>query len=135
MGTRARIGIVNKDKTITSSYSHWSGDEYLPILKEFYPNEEIVRELLSFGDMSYLAKKIHPTKDKALAVKILQEEKTHSYENPEKDVCVFYNRDRGEDEVNSVISKDLNEFLELCGDSCAEYYYLFKNNKWTRKEF
>jgi hypothetical protein len=45
-------------------------------------------------------------------------------------VCVAYGRDRGEQNVDSVICEDLGQYEDLGGDTGTSYQYLFEDNKW-----
>ena len=101
MSTRCRIGIENKDGTITSIYCHYDGyPSYTgKILKENYSDEKILRELISYGDTSV----IEPT---------LKLSKSTSY------------AEYGEDA--SIMESDLKKFIE----NKQEYGYLFRNGKW-----
>jgi hypothetical protein len=119
MATRSRIGLMLEDGTIKHSYCHWDGypTGVGKTLLEHYSNIEKVKELLSFGDMSYLAPKINP-------------DGIHNFENPEKDVTLFYNRDRGEmNDVDSVTTS-MNEYLSSKYSSGIDYLYLLKDGNW-----
>lgn len=86
MATRSIIGIKNLDGTYETVYCHWDGypSHNGLLLAKFYTTEALVRELISFGDMSSLKASTIPTTA------------NHSYDNPEPDITVYYNRDRGE---------------------------------------
>jgi hypothetical protein len=119
MATRSRIGLMLEDGTIKHSYCHWDGypTGVGKTLLEHYSNIEKVKELLSFGDMSYLAPKINP-------------DGIHNFENPEKDVTLFYNRDRGEmNDVDSVTTST-DEYLSSKYSSGIDYLYLLKDGNW-----
>jgi len=119
MATRSRIGLMLEDGTIKHSYCHWDGypTGVGKTLLEHYSNIEKVKELLSFGDMSYLAPKINPNG-------------IHNFENPEKDVTLFYNRDRGEmNDVDSVTTS-MDEYLSSKYSSGIDYLYLLKDGNW-----
>jgi hypothetical protein len=117
MATRSMIGILNADKTITASYCHCDG--YLEnngrILTSHYTDEAKIRELLQYGSMSSLGENIHP--DSQL---------THNFDNKQKGVCVFYGRDRGDNDSESVTYQDLQDYM---GDS-EEYNYLWNGKEW-----
>ena len=119
MSTRARIGIVNADGTITSIYTQSDGyfSHHSPILENHYATEAKVRELLALGALSYLAENIG---------------EKHDFNNPVEGWCRSYHRDR--DELLAVsIHKDRRAF-DLFGSRCgAEYLYLFNKGKWTAK--
>lgn len=118
MATRSRIGLMLEDGTIMHSYCHFDGypNGVGHTLVENYSDIQKVEELLSFGDMSFLSPKVTP-------------EGEHSFNNPEKDVTVFYGRDRGESDVDAVItSKD--EYHSVKYSSCIDYLYLFSGGHW-----
>ena len=132
MSTRSKIGIIRKDNTIDHIYSHWDG--YLEhngvILIENYNNINKINELIKNGDMSVLAEHIYPTDDKP-----------HSFdyeEGRQDDVCLFYNRDRGEDwkHTNPRTTKNLERFIKECCRSDCEFAYLYdeNNNEWLYSE-
>ena len=104
MSTRSRIGLMLEDGTIKHSYCHFDGYPHGVghTLVGHYSEIEKVKELLSFGDMSFLSPKLNP-------------EGEHSFGNPEKDVTVFYGRDRGESDVDSVITS--MEWLAKAGST------------------
>lgn len=56
MSTRCRIGLLNKDNTIESVYCHWDGtpNQVGAILARQYKDVDIIKELISKGDMSTL---------------------------------------------------------------------------------
>jgi len=91
MATRSNIGMMLPDGKMKFVYCHYDGypEGVGATLLESYNTPELVSELLSFGDMSFLASEIHPSGD------------THSFDAPEKNVTVFYSRDRGESETDA----------------------------------
>ena len=118
MSTRSRIGLMLEDGTVKHSYCHFDGypNGVGHTLVENYSEIEKVEELLSFGDMSFLSPKITP-------------EGEHSFGSPEKDVTVFYGRDRGETGVDSVTTP-MDEYLSVKHSSCIDYQYLFSGGQW-----
>lgn len=109
MGTRARIGIVEPNGSVTSIYTHWDGypDHHGPIPLNHYTTEERVRALLALGDLSVL--------DKDVGEK-------HDFNNPPEGVCNAYGRDRGEDEVSARRSASVDDLKAIA----EEYTYLFR---------
>jgi hypothetical protein len=107
-----------EDGTIKHSYCHFDGypNGVGHTLVENYSEIEKVEELLSFGDMSFLSPKITP-------------EGEHSFGNPEKNVTVFYGRDRGESDVDSVTTS-MDEYLSVKYSSCIDYQYVFSGGHW-----
>lgn len=121
MATRSRIGMVNKDGSITSIYCHWDGyPEYNgKILNEYYMDADKVNALMKLGDISSLAENLEP-----------KDNEPHSFDNPVKGVVVAYGRDRGETGVEATASKDFDDFINCCNSCYVEYAYLFENGKW-----
>lgn len=119
MSTSCKIGF-EKNGVISAVYCHWDGYlEYTgSILINNYNNETEAFLLISMGNMSQLREKILPTTEK------------HSFEEPEDDVTIYYNRDRGDDWQLCKPKKyhGYDEFLE---EGC-EYNYVFisKDKKW-----
>ena len=128
MSTTSRItieiGKENNVSTYKSVYCHHDG--YLSgvgkMLLEYYKDVETAALLITFGDMSCLRKNIYPDSSKP-----------HTFDKPQKDVCVFYCRDKGEDwndvKPIEIVGKeqDLIKYQE-------EYNYLFKNGQWYVKK-
>ncbi len=118
MSTRSRIGLMLEDGTIKHSYCHFDGYPHGVghTLVAHYSDIEKVNELLSFGDMSFLAPKVNP-------------DGIHNFNSPEKDVTVFYGRDRGESDVDSVTTS-MDEYLSVKYSSCIDYQYVFSGGHW-----
>ena len=109
MGTRSTIAIQNQDGSVTGIYCHWDG--YLEhngrILHDHYTTEEIVRELISLGELSSLGTNIG-TK--------------HDFDNAPRNECNAYGRDRGEKGVDAVTFHTWNQMLN---EQRQSYNYLF----------
>ena len=118
MATRCRIGLMLEDGSVKHSYCHYDGypEGVGETLVQHYNTEDKVKELVSFGDMSYLASVVHP-------------EGEHNFEKPEQGVTVFYNRDRGETDVDSVVTT-MDEYLSVQYSSCIDYLYVFIGSNW-----
>ena len=118
MATRCRIGLMLEDGTVKHSYCHYDGypEGVGSTLVQHYNTEDKVKELVSFGDMSYLASEIHP-------------EGEHNFEKPEQGVTVFYNRDRGETDVDAKTTS-MDEYLSVKYSSCIDYLYVFIGSNW-----
>jgi len=118
MATRSRIGLKLEDGTIKHSYCHFDGYPHGVghTLVKHYSDIEKVKELLSFGDMSFLAPKVTP-------------DGIHNFNTPEQDVTVFYGRDRGESDVDSVITS-MDEYHSVKYSSCIDYKYVFSGGHW-----
>ena len=118
MATRSRIGLMLEDGTIKHSYCHFDGYPHGVghTLVKHYSDIEKVKELLSFGDMSFLAPKVTP-------------DGIHNFNTPEQDVTVFYGRDRAETDVDSVTTS-MDEYLSSKYSSGIDYLYLLKDGNW-----
>jgi hypothetical protein len=88
----------------------------LPILRENYNSLELAAKLISYGDASSIDKKLEPTGE-------------HTFMKPEKDVCVFYHRDRGDDWFHCQSTCYTKK--ELFGQSAFEYVYIFEDGQWN----
>lgn len=118
MSTNCHIAILNDDGSYDYIYCHWDGypSHSGKILFEYYRTPEIVRELISLGDISSLGKRIHP-------IAMDSNREPHSWENREEGVTVFYSRDR----------KDPNTGPEkgtLSDVACQAYSYIYKEGEW-----
>ena len=114
MSTNSTVA-VKSDSGYESIYVHWDGyfDYMYPMLSENYGSWERANALVSYGDASFIAKRIMPSVGS-----------DHSFEHPEEDVCVFYHRDRGED-FHMCHYKSRYDLLQ------SQYYvYIFEDGQW-----
>jgi hypothetical protein len=117
-----RSAIVEKTETGEFRGIYCHGNGYLShngrILLEHYTNPSKVSELISLGDISTLGSRVSP-----------DENESHSYEKPIKDITVAYFRDRQEDEADvcTTVGSSLEEVLGCIDYS---YAYVFINNEW-----
>ena len=137
MSTNCRIGIENKDGTITSIYCHHDGymeggvGERLVV---HYTDEAKIKKLMELGDLSSLGTEPveNPNAWKTPSsqglftgtkswIKIFREL------HPE-DKCDAY-RTRGET-CPAKIHKDMKDYGEAARKQHSYYVYLFKDNKW-----
>lgn len=113
MSTRSYIAINNGKGKYLTVYCHYDG--YLSyvgaVLQKYYTNPVRVLRLVQSGDMSRLAPRICPAEDSP-----------HSFEHPDKDVCIFYGRDRGERETEP---RYLTKEKLFDPQSWIEYVYIF----------
>lgn len=113
MSTRSYIAINNGKDMYLTAYCHHDG--YLAyvgaVLQKYYTDPVRVYRLVQSGDMSTLAPRICPAEDSA-----------HSFDKPDRGVCVFYGRDRGEQGVEPryLTQKELFD-----PQSWIEYVYIF----------
>lgn len=117
MATRSLIGVENADGTVTSIYCH--SDGYLrgvgKTLTTHYTDPAKIAALIALGDLSSLGPEIG---------------QKHDFNNPRPgyEWCRAYGRDRGEEDVDAVISKNREEFRSR--DMGGEYFYLWSNGQW-----
>jgi hypothetical protein len=118
MSTRSYIVIEKKRKSgeyyYEGVYCHSDGYPSYngQILFNHYKDRSKVEKLISLGDLSSLGERIEPTEGSG-----------HNFEYSEREpgVCVFYNRDRGEDGVGPEEVK----LEDLASDVCIEYTYIY----------
>ena len=115
MGTRSRIGIQLKDKSVLSVYCHWDGYPSFNgrVLNEFYNTPEKVANLINGGNIS------------SLHTNVGWDQETLPETGPQ------YYTSRGEsiDANEPELSKNKNEYLKNTYDE--EYAYLFTSAGWT----
>lgn len=114
------IGIRNSDNTITAIYCHWDGyvEKVGNLLFKYYSNEDTIKELVSNGNLSSLREKIHPDNTYE-----------HSYVRPQRDVCIFYIRDRKESQIGNLPVTYKSDSAYING-VWVDYYYLFFDGAW-----
>lgn len=115
MATRSNIGILHADGSGEMVYCHWDGypSHNGAKLLERYQDVSKIRELINLGSLSTLGAEIGKKHDFDTHGKDMQSEKW----------CLFYGRDRGEDQVSAIKFKNVNEVL---GKSVMEeYLYLY----------
>ena len=124
MATRSTIALEFADGTIGQVYCHWDG--YLAhngkMLMEYYSNPFILRDLIDLGSLSSLRPQIgtkHPFS--MFEANMTQDE----YANLYRDMCSFYERDRGERSADATYFKDYEHFL-VDGQE-EEYDYILRN--------
>ena len=123
MATRARIATQLSNGQFISSYHHYDG---YPAglgynLIENYDDDDKTLEAIKMGDASYWKENIHPNNVE------------HSFDSPEDDVSVFYNRDRGESRTGPFVFNSLEELLEGYSMAGEEYLYVRQNSQWGMK--
>ena len=124
MATRSTIALEFADGTIGQVYCHWDG--YLAhngkMLQEYYSNPFILRDLIDLGSLSSLRPTIgtkHPFS--MFEANMTQDE----YANLYRDMCTFYERDRGERSADATYFKDYEHFL--VDGQAEEYDYILRN--------
>ena len=123
MATRARIATQLSNGQFISSYHHYDG---YPAglgynLIENYDDDAKTLEAIKMGDASYWKENIHPN------------DVEHSFDSPEDDVSVFYNRDRGESRTGPFVFNSLEELLDGYSMAGEEYLYVRQNSQWGMK--
>lgn len=115
MSTHCTIAVKTERGPYKAIYCHNDGyPEYMyPMLRDWYATQERADALVSFGDASSIHKRLVPSQDS-----------NHSFDHPERDVCIFYHRDRGE---TFNVSFYHNEVAVL--DS-QYYVYVFEDKAW-----
>lgn len=116
MSTRANVGILNADGTVTAIYTHFDGylSHHGPILKDHYTTEAKIRTLIGLGDLSSLTSLVG---------------KKHDFESGEplhKSWCNAYGRDRGEKNTQARTYASVDEYAS----KCENIPYLFREGKW-----
>ena len=124
MATRSTIALEFADGTIGQVYCHWDG--YLAhngkMLQEYYSNPFILRDLIDLGSLSSLRPQIgtkHPFS--MIEANMTQDEFANLY----RDMCTFYERDRGERSADATYFKDYEHFL--VDGQAEEYDYILRN--------
>lgn len=122
MSTNSTIAVfINGDDKILGDYKtiYCHNDGYpgymYPMLRDWYGTQERAEALVSFGDASFIAKRLTPSQDSG-----------HHFDHPEKDVSIFYHRDRGERWFeNAPLIASREETL-----SSQYYVYIFEDGEW-----
>lgn len=117
MSTHASITVQDGNK-FKSVYLHWDGypERALKMLQKHYNNQKLALELVNLGDISQLEAKIHPASNK-----------THSFDEPQKDVTIFYLRDRNDSVAKTKVFNSLKDVLKY---NSQQYNYFFNGKEW-----
>lgn len=116
MSTPSTISIVTENGKVDTIYCHWDGyvSNMGKMLLEHYNSKEKAKSIIDNGYASSISEKIAPSTD------------THSFSTPEKGVCVFYHRDRG-DLLEIDTFSSISQMLNKVGQS---HNYIFYGEKW-----
>lgn len=122
MATRGLIAIELKDSSVLSSYHHY--DSYPSglgaLLIEHYNRREKLLEAVDLGDASFWGENIHPSTT------------THSFDNREEGVSVYYGRDRGEKNTEAKEHDSIDAWVDYVKSAGVDYGYLLtKDNLWV----
>lgn len=127
MATRGTIALEFADGTVGMVYSHW--DNYLQhngkILLNHYMDPFKVRELIDNGDVSSLGEEIgvkHPFDNPAS----FGTPEYNAYKEKYGNMCLFYMRDRGEEDVQARYFKDFADYEQNHG--YQEYEYILRKD-------
>ena len=124
MGTRSTIALEFADGTVEQVYCHWDG--YLEhngkLLRDYYSNPFILRDLIDMGDISSLGKIVgtkHPFSP------FEGETQKAQYDAAmQAGATTFYGRDRGED-CPARKFKDYADYI--ANHQYEEYEYILRN--------
>lgn len=118
MSTRSRIGYVERNGWVVSSYCHWDGypSNNGDILKHEYTALGKVQRLVWLGSISSLKKWVRTSRP-------------HSFDRPRENITVAYVRDRGESREHCAPRIDADAAAFMRSD-VEEWGYLFKDGKW-----
>ena len=117
MSTNSAIAVKTSTGQYKTIYCHNDGyfDYTYPMLDTWYNTQERAEALVSFGDASFIAKRLSPSQGSG-----------HSFDNPEEDVSIFYYRDRSERWVDNA-----PRILDRDNAINYQYYtYLFEDGQW-----
>ena len=96
---------------------HWDGypSHALKILRDHYNTEERIDQLLDLGALSVIGPKLEAP-----------EGQQHTFDNPVRDVCIAYGRDRGEEDQEAEVTYYRPKY--------GAYTYVFENGSWGDDE-
>ena len=111
MGTRSRIGIQLKDKSVLSVYCHWDGYPSFNgrVLNEFYNTPEKVAKLINGGNISSLHTNVGWNQETL----------------PETGPQYYTSRGESIDDNEPELNKNQSEYLKTADNCGEEYAYLF----------
>ena len=123
MSTNSTIAVVHTNGTISQIYVHWDGyvEAAGKCLFENYATLEKVEALVALGNLSNLEARLAPDANEA-----------HSFDDGADNVCVAYERDRGEEDQQAEVYASIDE-LNSQGRS-EEYDYMFDDGQWFVRE-
>jgi hypothetical protein len=123
MSTNSTIAVVHTNGTVSQIYVHWDGhiDTAGKCLFENYATLEKVEALVALGNLSILEARLAPDANE-----------THNLINEADGVCVAYARDRGEEDQQAEVFKDLEQYRNTCREE--EYDYLFYEDQWLVRD-
>ena len=117
MGTQAIIA-VKTTKGYTSVTVNYDGDTLLSTLSKYYDTSFKARELVNYGNISTLGKRIHPIGE-------------HSFNNREDGTTTYYHRDRGEKLFKNTY-RNQKQMFDFIKSMCCDYVYYFNGKEWKQ---
>lgn len=123
MATRSAIGVVLATGQIQAIYCHWDGypQGVGRTLVKHYTDPVKIDQLMMLGDLSVLGSEI--------GEKHLFDQRFDDGD-PRTGWCRAYGRDRDEEETNSELFADREEFVTVMERSGCEFFYLWTNGQW-----
>ena len=117
MATRSTIALEYANGQIDQVYCHWDGylDHNGKILQSHYTDPFKVQKLMDLGPMSSLRDEVFPDPDDE-----------HSFDKPQKNVCVFYSRDRNDHDMGSNRFADFHDYKKH--GQFEEYDYILRTD-------
>lgn len=120
MATRSHVGYLREDGKVVVVYVHNDGspDTRMPLLTKHWTDRSKLIDAIDHGDCSVWGKSAYPSKD------------GHSFDNPERDVNVYYGRDRGQADVGPWVYGSVSDVVGL-----DEFTYIMDlDGNWTCEE-
>ena len=117
MATRARIGFETQVGEIVSSYHHYDGYPAglgYKLVRNYIGDRDKFMEAVMLGDASYWGDTPYPSSS------------LHSFSNAEDNVSVYYGRDRGEENVDTITFTDIEDFAASYAVAGEEYAYVLR---------
>jgi len=123
MSTNSTVAVLHTNGTVSQIYVHWDGyiEAVGKTLVENYATLERVEALVALGNLSCLEARLAPNSNEA-----------HSFIDGADNVCVAYERDRGEEDQQAEVYASIDE-LDSQGRS-EEYDYMFAAGQWFVRE-
>ena len=121
MSTRGTIGRLNSDGSVDSVYCHFDAypEALGEILMVYHSSDKDVNHIIELGDTSYIDINLDPKTD------------LHSWENPEENCSVFYNRDRGYSDTEADHWNNVRTWLHDAPTTySADFMYLWNGSYW-----
>jgi hypothetical protein len=118
MATRSAIIVHDgTHRNYRGIYCHWDGypEHNGVVLLQHYTDPDKVAELISLGSVSSLGPEIG---------------EKHDFDSRDMNVCTFYGRDRGEEDVGATEFETLEQAVDYYDRSGCEYIYVFHPNDY-----